>query len=278
MPAISTTNPLIRVATLSSAYSFIVIVGQHDSHVICSQAIWLAHPVQVVLGHATMENKKNSRLFSGPLANYQDLNSNSPTVSYTDSGHSPLPRCQPKGLPRMMPSDSSSQTSSQPRNFEFVLVTDNQSRRQVRRHAMRHHMRQRRLDSIARLSTTSARVGGWVTLEATCTFLSGHLGRPENIQVGPQVNSEISDLDQEEPTTEKGDGLLPLVPASQLDISTREFDPRALPGASGICDPFNSYPIALQQADHELIQHCKWSPCIMNWLVYMECKIFIFLI
>ncbi|KAH1493834.1 hypothetical protein LV164_007565 [Aspergillus fumigatus] len=50
----------------------------------------------------------------------------------------------------------------QSKNFEIVLVTDNESRRQVRRHAMRQYMRQRRLDSIARLETPRLPNGGWV--------------------------------------------------------------------------------------------------------------------
>lgn len=197
------------------------------------------------------EDRKDAGSFNGPLANSQDLNDDSRTASYADSGHS-------KALARTLSPKASDQTSPQPRNFEFVLVTDNQSRRQVRRHAMRQHMHQRRLDSIARLKTTSTRVGGWVTREATSTSLSCRSQRLEEVQGCTQANSEISALDQGESTTDEETGSLPLVPASRPNNSTRPFDPLASPGAGGICDPFDSYPIPLRQADHELIQHCKY--------------------
>ncbi|KAL3450877.1 hypothetical protein BJX65DRAFT_305029 [Aspergillus insuetus] len=58
---------------------------------------------------------------------------------------------------------STTNQQSQSKSFEFVLVTDTESRRQVRRHAMRQYMHQRRLDSIARLGAPRVPATGWTS-------------------------------------------------------------------------------------------------------------------
>jgi hypothetical protein len=58
---------------------------------------------------------------------------------------------------------TSSQPCSASQSFEFVLVNDEGSRRQVRRHAMRQYMRQRRLDGISRLGSSRTATTGWTS-------------------------------------------------------------------------------------------------------------------
>ncbi|RAL05721.1 uncharacterized protein BO80DRAFT_396814 [Aspergillus ibericus CBS 121593] len=173
-------------------------------------------------------------------------------------------------------SASSKDRSSRPtqqsgsRNFEFVLVTDNESRRQVRRHAMRQYMHQRRLDSIARLGTARVPVGGWTTrsLPDSHPFVCSPV---EEIQDEPATKSEkgspSSEEDRSSPEKPKGPSRL-LIPklhkvkreeASSSPAAHKPrpnaSDPRSTPGEGPLRDPFSCYPIPVSHTDHELIQH-----------------------
>lgn len=176
-----------------------------------------------------------------------------------------LPPSHSAGLSGVLPSRIRQQRTSQSKDFEFVLGNDNQSRRQVRRHAMRQYTRQRRLDSIARLETSRTPIGGWVIREKPKTFPADR----SQVQAVFHESSHAGAKDEEQPVVEKDTKLPPSVSASMIkQENTPAFnrlpDPRAVPGAGGIRDPFNSYPVAIGYADHELIQHCKYS------ILYLE--------
>ncbi|PWY86293.1 hypothetical protein BO70DRAFT_312837 [Aspergillus heteromorphus CBS 117.55] len=156
------------------------------------------------------------------------------------------------------------------RNFEFVLVTDNESRRQVRRHAMRQYMHQRRLDSIARLGTARVPVGGWTTRSPSDSHATESSSRVEEVQDGSPTKSERGSPSSEEerstPEKPKSSSRL-LIPklhkikhedASSLVVDTHKpkiSDPQATPGEGAVRDPFSCYPIPVSNVDHELIQH-----------------------
>ncbi|OJK02574.1 hypothetical protein ASPACDRAFT_115669 [Aspergillus aculeatus ATCC 16872] len=159
------------------------------------------------------------------------------------------------------------------RNFEFVLVTDNESRRQVRRHAMRQYMHQRRLDSIARLGTARVPGGGWSTrssLDFQPSASSSSTGgvkddAQEDLTVkSEKASSPSSDEDKKTPEMPKSSSRL-LIPklhkVKREDASLRPAtkprasNPLVSPGEGVVRDPFSCYPIATSQADHELIQH-----------------------
>jgi hypothetical protein len=163
----------------------------------------------------------------------------------------------------------------QSKNFEIVLVTDNESRRQVRRHAMRQYMRQRRLDSIARLETPRLPIGGWVSRQVL-SEASSSSSPPSPVEVPVKDTSageeKLSPIKDGEPCTpECGIGpLMPLAsrssevkaeepPSPSLPIVSYTLsDPRSNPGHGAMDDPFSSYPIPVSHSDHELIQHCKF--------------------
>lgn len=216
------------------------------------------------------EDRRDAGLPGEPSSNSQDLKDESQTVasSYTNST---LPPGHSTPLSGVLPTRTAShQSASQSTDFEFVLVNDNQSRRQVRRHAMRQHMRQRRLDSIARLETSRTPIGGWVIRETTKTSPSCQSQSPEDAQVCSPESSHIGASGENQPVGEKETGFLPRVSTSRIkrkdastlsNFSNRLPDPRAAPGVGGIRDPFDSYPVVMGHADHELIQHCKYSSC-----------------
>ncbi|KAH8697276.1 hypothetical protein BGW36DRAFT_427242 [Talaromyces proteolyticus] len=137
------------------------------------------------------------------------------------------------------PAQSTSSSSSQ--SFEFVLVTDEGSRRQVRRHAMRQYMRQRRLDGIARLASSRAPIPG------------------RHHQAG---DSSWESMTQEEPENEAhqrpDNAIVPIRTRRHHNLSSSSPGPSNIllsPGAGGIRDPFNSYPIPISDNDHRLINH-----------------------
>ncbi|GIC91283.1 uncharacterized protein Aud_007726 [Aspergillus udagawae] len=160
----------------------------------------------------------------------------------------------------------------QSKNFEIVLVTDNESRRQVRRHAMRQYMRQRRLDSIARLETPRLPIGGWVSRQVL-SEASSSSSPPSPVEVPVKDTSagkeKLSPIKDGEPCTpECGIGpLMPLAsrssevkaeepPSPSLPIVSYTLsDPRSNIGHGAMEDPFSSYPIPVSHSDHELIQH-----------------------
>jgi hypothetical protein len=175
------------------------------------------------------------------------------------------------GLSRNNHSARTGPQTPQNKNFEFVLVTDNESRRQVRRHAMRQYMHQRRLDSIARLGTSRMPVGGWATRPPSNPNASETSSRVEEVQEESTTNakgeSPIKTEDQYVPEHGRRPSRL-LIPklhkvkreevTSPPIANLNPSDPRASPGEGGKRDPFSSYPISISQVDHELIQHCKF--------------------
>lgn len=163
----------------------------------------------------------------------------------------------------------------QSKNFEIVLVTDNESRRQVRRHAMRQYMRQRRLDSIARLETPRLPIGGWVNRQVLSEASSSSIPpSPVEIPVkdtSPEEEKSSLVKDGEPCTPVSWTGpLMPLASKSSKvkteepsspsfpNVSYTLSDPRSSPGHGAVEDPFSCYPIPVSHSDHELIQHCKF--------------------
>ncbi|EAW10094.1 uncharacterized protein ACLA_045590 [Aspergillus clavatus NRRL 1] len=158
----------------------------------------------------------------------------------------------------------------QSKSFEFVLVTDNESRRQVRRHAMRQYMRQRRLDSIARLETPRLPIGGWVSRQAASevsTLNSPSSQIEDPLKDVPTDEENIPPVDDVEycaleAGTEPSMALVSQSSSIKSEessplpfISYRTPDPLASPGHGAIQDPFSSYPIPVSHTDHKLIQH-----------------------
>ncbi|OJJ44801.1 hypothetical protein ASPZODRAFT_134940 [Penicilliopsis zonata CBS 506.65] len=156
---------------------------------------------------------------------------------------------------------SGGSTPSQGKNFEFVLVTDSGSRRQVRRHAMRQYMRKRRLDSIARLDSSRLYVGGWST-------------RQDAGSSSPFLALEVEDAqDEEHVAVQKSTFINPkqhLTGPHKLVSNRNVWDSTApaclephskppslgyTPGDGVLFDPFDSFPIAIDSNDHQLIQH-----------------------
>lgn len=187
-----------------------------------------------------------------------------------------LPPGRSAGLSGALPSRTGHQCTSLSKDFEFVLGNDNQSRRQVRRHAMRQYTRQRRLDSIARLETSRTPIGGWVIRDNTKAFPAD---RPQ-IQAVFRESNLVGAKDEELAVVEQEIRSLPFVSTDRIKTENtsalnRLPDPLAVPGAGGIRDPFNSYPVVIGYADHELIQHCKYSSCIWNaWVAEIgKCSI-----
>lgn len=137
---------------------------------------------------------------------------------------------------------------------------------------MRQYMHQRRLDSIARLGTSRAPVGGWTTRSASDPAVSGLHPRIKDAQGDSPTKSEgeSPSTDEEQCTAQEGQESSSrlLIPKSQiikreealspLISSFQSSNPRASPGEGGVRDPFGSYPIPICHADHELIQHCKF--------------------
>lgn len=169
---------------------------------------------------------------------------------------------------RNQQSSRSGQQPSQAKNFEFVLVTDNESRRQVRRHAMRQYMHQRRLDSIARLGTSRVPVSGWTNRHTSTSQASSSSARAEVLQDETLEDTRkpvlVKNEDQQIPAA-KHEPHLPVISAPQI-VKIEETPslplsslfataPQACPAERGSRDPFDSYPIQISDADHQLIQH-----------------------
>jgi hypothetical protein len=147
---------------------------------------------------------------------------------------------EPPGPPGAAPAQPSS-TSSQ--SFEFVLVNDQGSRRQVRRHAMRQYMRQRRLDGIARLASSRAPMPGWLS--------AADLPYESMIQ---EDSEQVDDVLNRNPEDYRN----AIVPIRTHHHNPSNSSPISLvsPGAGGLRDPFNSYPMPISDQDHRLINHC----------------------
>lgn len=133
--------------------------------------------------------------------------------------------------------------SSSSQSFEFVLVNDQGSRRQVRRHAMRQYMRQRRLDGIARLASSRAPMPGWLNA-ADSSFES-------------MIQEDSENVDDARGSKECGNAIVPIRTAKNLSNSSSLIS-LISPGAGGRRDPFNSYPMPISEQDHRLINHCTY--------------------
>ncbi|OGM42043.1 hypothetical protein ABOM_009669 [Aspergillus bombycis] len=202
-----------------------------------------------------------------PDVNFQDSNVSSsagqyalqPASNHASNGAGPSKNNQ---------SPRTGSQASQSRNFEFVLVTDNESRRQVRRHAMRQYMHQRRLDSIARLGASRIPVGGWTTRPPSDTHVSDTSSRVEEVQEETYANvkaespTKTEDQNNTEHIRRPSRLLIPKLHKVKREEETSPpiadlatSDPRASPGEGGRRDPFSCYPILVSHVDHELIQH-----------------------
>ncbi|KAL4870659.1 hypothetical protein BDV12DRAFT_48066 [Aspergillus spectabilis] len=166
-----------------------------------------------------------------------------------------------------------SQPTSRSKSFEFVLVNDNESRRQVRRHAMRQYMHQRRLDSIARLGAARVPAAGWTVRSATDSLnLQSTDGPADDAQnegpIDQEKGSLPTDKEQHSRGNGKGKGKGPsrrVLPKTQkvkcedtglaLIPKLPHTDPQAVPDHGAARDPFSSYPFQITDVDHELIQH-----------------------
>ncbi|KKK14996.1 hypothetical protein AOCH_003450 [Aspergillus ochraceoroseus] len=163
------------------------------------------------------------------------------------------------------------QSSYQSKSFEFVLVTDNESRRQVRRHAMRQYMHQRRLDSIARLGAPRVPVSGWTTrtTPGSPTPLNPSVEKIDNVadEVTVKLEKGSPSSDEDRYTGDTG-GKLPYAvrPKSQkvkreedaalpLVVKPKYSNPRVFPEQRVFGDPFSTYPVPTSEGDQELIQH-----------------------
>ncbi|KAE8376514.1 hypothetical protein BDV26DRAFT_294064 [Aspergillus bertholletiae] len=202
-----------------------------------------------------------------PDVNFQDSNGSSSAGQHTLQPASNHASSNGAGPLRNNQSPRTGPQASQSRNFEFVLVTDNESRRQVRRHAMRQYMHQRRLDSIARLGASRIPVGGWTTRPPSDPHVSDTSSRVEEVQEEPCANikaefpTKAEEQNNTEHTRRPSRLLIPKlqkVKREETSPPIAEFmasDPRASPGEGGGRDPFCCYPISVSSVDHDLIQH-----------------------
>ncbi|GKZ24579.1 hypothetical protein AbraIFM66951_011445 [Aspergillus brasiliensis] len=161
---------------------------------------------------------------------------------------------------RNRPGRPAQQSSS--RNFEFVLVTDHESKRQVRRHAMRQYMHQRRLDSIARLGTARIPGGGWTPRSGSDSQVpDSSPSLAEEIQDEPAIKSEKGSPSSEEdhPPPEKAKGpsrlLIPKLHKVKREEGTspsslmvqkptpKTLDPLVTPGEGSFADSIANNPM-----------------------------------
>ncbi|KAI1928136.1 hypothetical protein LOZ66_005311 [Ophidiomyces ophidiicola] len=142
-----------------------------------------------------------------------------------------------------------------PRNFEFVLVTDSESRRQVRRYAMRQYVHQRRLDGIARLESNKARVRGW-SIAGTSTEGVSSAAEEEEPGNSPLSNSSSSSSSSVNSVDFGIPGTAIPEPAGMYPdcYELPTSDPQAGP-SSGAMDPFQSLPLTLDKTEYGLIPH-----------------------
>ncbi|OJD15949.1 hypothetical protein AJ78_03854 [Emergomyces pasteurianus Ep9510] len=183
------------------------------------------------------------------------------------------PRATPQAPQHVPPSSIARSAATKPqegsKSFEFVLVTDTESRKQVRRHAMRQYMRQRRLEGIARLESSRAQVRSWGVggSSATGTPHSSSSSRIEPLDYDEKgVDTKSSSSDSSRDSVAPAELDTPkLENYEDMTDNTDEYmsaflqevyssSPSAVP-ASGYLDPFNSYPLKLTRTDQNLIHH-----------------------
>ena len=162
-----------------------------------------------------------------------------------------------------------SKPSSSNHAYEFVLVTDSNSRRQVRRHAMRQYMRQKRADGIARLGPSHIPVPNWSTrasdsAQKSSSSVSELCNDPDIEKCAPisssghgqrLSNTGVDALSSVGTVSNYSKHGSMLIPRSRQ----RSLAPVICPSAGSKKDPFNSFPLSLSDNDQMLINHCKYD-------------------
>jgi hypothetical protein len=164
-----------------------------------------------------------------------------------------------------VPSTGRNSDSTGSQTFEFVLVTDAESRRQVRRHAMRQYMRQRRLDGIARLGSSRVPLPRWSPRSETTLSPSDSSSKVEELDERQKplrkATSECNQaIHRSSRTTTQSTTCLGIRKndAAPFQVVKKVSpDPIVSPGRGGMHDPFSSYPVKVSQEDQKLISHCK---------------------
>ncbi|PGH02129.1 hypothetical protein GX51_04833 [Blastomyces parvus] len=196
-----------------------------------------------------------------------------PTADSNRLRASGAPRATPSAPQHVPPSAAARSAPSKPqggpKSFEFVLVTDTESRKQVRRHAMRQYMRQRRLDGIARLESSRAQVRSWNAgnTSASGTPISPASSRIEPLDEGEKaVDIKNSPNDWCRDSVSLTERAIPKrEDAEDMTNDTDEYMSTFLQEihsshlnvvpSSGRMDPFNCYPLKLARTDQNLIHH-----------------------
>lgn len=150
------------------------------------------------------------------------------------------------------------------KKYEFVLVTDSESRTQVRRHAMRQYVHRRRQDGIARLESTRVQLSGWSTGKSPGPKSpAGKVEELEHVETmpfdaqGSYVSSQYDGSSYESSPGRsdnfRDQGLSNLAsPDRSHDLVSLKSEP-----SPDSPDPFRSYPLKLKRSDYSLIDHCK---------------------
>ncbi|KAL2784353.1 hypothetical protein BJX66DRAFT_89279 [Aspergillus keveii] len=164
---------------------------------------------------------------------------------------------------------STTNQQSQSKSFEFVLVTDTESRRQVRRHAMRQYMHQRRLDSIARLGAPRVPAAGWTSRPASDgSSLQAPGDQANNAsndmpvqqkQKSPPTDEEVPPKNKEQASANRASAKPQQVKREGSSLALvrkpQYSNPTATPEKGAMRDPFGTYPMAISDVDYQLIQH-----------------------
>lgn len=168
-----------------------------------------------------------------------------------------------ESIPATRPGHRNKQGGS--KKYEFVLVTDSESRTQVRRHAMRQYVHRRRQDGIARLESTRVQLSGWSTGKSPGSESPAgkveELDTDENTLFDAQGSCESSQYGENSYESSPGNcydfkeqGLSNMV---NSDNSHGLVSLKSEPSPDSP-DPFRSYPLQLNRSDYSLIDHCKF--------------------
>jgi hypothetical protein len=134
---------------------------------------------------------------------------------------------------------------------------------------MRQYVHQRRLEGIARLESSRVPVSGWIKGNPTGKseispkveevdddehiHAFGNIPEEDGRDISHIKRQQLSSLSFHQTSSSMCDSWY----ASEFQL-VMSADPMAAPSPSS-SDPFNSYPIKLNQTDHSLIHHCKFS-------------------
>lgn len=145
-------------------------------------------------------------------------------------------------------------------------------------------MHQRRLDSIARLGTSRAPVGGWTNRHTSDPQAPSSSARVKHLQdEAPEDHGKavlVKNEHQQIPAI-KNEPQQPATPGPQaiksegtpsLSLSSLSTPaPQSISVEGSSRDPFGSYPIPVSDADHQLIQHCKYLALSISSSVKQVC-------